>query len=175
MKGGGPSSIPSAQDVDDRAEPVGRHRSPAARRERAEVALDDRVVSVDEAVLVDIADDRAAGESKHVAGARGTLELGPAPRAGAIGVALEAGARVQGVVDGGDLHRCCGQEVRDVIGSDRDALYRLGRLWGADPRSRRGGVEPPALLVVLQRRGELVELALEELVEVVRRVLDAMV
>ena len=48
---------------------------------------------------------------------------------------------------------------------------------GAPPETgQRGcGVEPAALLVVLQRRGELVELALEQLVEVVRRVLDAVV
>src|SRR3954467_3386858 len=49
------------------------------------------------------------------------------------------------------------RRVRDVIGSDGGALYRLRRLWGADPRSGRGGVQPAALLVVLQRRGELVE------------------
>ena len=48
------------------------------------------------------------------------------------------------------------------IGAEAGGPHGVGTL------RRGGGVEPAALLVVLQRVGELVQLALEQLVEVVR-------
>src|SRR5215207_6813735 len=63
--------------------------------------------------------------------------------------------------------------VRPISRSGERGTSR--KVPGARRRSGGGGVEPAALLLVLQRRGELVELALEQLVEVVRRELDPVV